>query len=301
MGQENIAFVDEQISKLLKSHTVRVSDVKPRCILALQCVPKKNNKIRLVMDCRPINLYMNTPKFSQEGIDAVIDIVEADDEMITIDLTEGFHHIPIHPDHQQFLGFKWRNQYFVWQYLPFGVACAPYFFNKVIKPVVTYLRENGIRLAPFVDDFIVFLKRISATDHMDLTCQTFNELGWEINNEKLELIPSKERVFVGYIVSTKNSIPWIRTLPSKVRKLRRLISKHIGENAIKARSLARIIGQCIAMTKVVLPGKLLLRNCYRVLKTKQTWDSIVYLSKQAKDDLLWWLNSLKSWNGAPVT
>ena len=120
-------FMDEQVKKLLQNEVIRESETKPKCILAMQCVPKKGNKLRLVMDCRPINESIKTPTFSQEGITAVAEIIEDDDLMVTMDLKDGFHHIFIHPDHQQYLGFTWRGRFYVWQFLPFGISCAPYF------------------------------------------------------------------------------------------------------------------------------------------------------------------------------
>ena len=53
-----------------------------------------------------------------------------------------------------------------------------------------------------------------------------------------------------------------------------------------------------------MPTKLLLRNVYRVLSTRQGWDSIVMivvLTNSARNDLLWWMTTLKGWNGVPLT
>ena len=293
-------FIDQEIAELLKNGTVAESKTQPRCVLALQCVPKKGNKLRLVLDCRPVNENMITPKFSQEGISSVFDLVEKDDLMITIDLVSGFHHIPVRECDQQLLGFRWRGKYYIWKYLPFGVACAPYYFNKIVRPVVVYLRENNIRLAPLVDDFIVFLKKMLATDHKELVLQTFQELGWHVSFEKSHLDPAPEQTFVGFIVSTVGGTPWIRTLPSKIRKLRRSIVTCLKCDSISARQLARIVGQCIAMTKAIMPGKLLLRNCYSVLKNKSSWDASVQLTEGAISDLNWWLHGLRSWNSTII-
>ena len=44
-------FVTEQVKQLLSIGAVRKVDKKLYCILALQCVPKKNKKLRLVLNC----------------------------------------------------------------------------------------------------------------------------------------------------------------------------------------------------------------------------------------------------------
>ena len=39
----------------------------------------------------------------------------------------------------------------------------------------------------------------------------------------------------------------------------------------------------MAMTKAVIPAKLLLRNSYRVLRNKSSWDANVVLSNAARN------------------
>ena len=298
--KHQVSFMDEQVCKLLNQGVIEVSEVKPHCILAMQCVPKKGGKLRLVMDCRPINENIKTPKFTQEGITAVADMIEPDDVMVTFDLKDGFHQVLIKEEFRKYLGFKWRNKYYVWKYLPFGVACAPYFFNKVIKPVVSFLRENGLRIAPFVDDFLLCIKLMNATDHKDLALAVFQECGWTLNWEQSSLEPSTTKTFVGFVITTENNRPWVSVMPVKIRKLKRTIVRCLHKEVVTKRELARITGQCIAMSKAIIPGKLLLRNCYRVLSTKKSWDDEVTLTEEAKKDLRWWHSAINSWNGAPL-
>ena len=40
--------------------------------------------------------------------------------------------------------------------LPFGFAAAPIVFSKVMRELVKYMRSLGIRLLPFMDDFLFF-------------------------------------------------------------------------------------------------------------------------------------------------
>ena len=260
--------------------------------------PKKGGKLRLVMDCRPINVNMETPKFAQEWIPVMSELIQSEDEMITIDLQNGFHHVGIYEDDQSY--FSWGGKYYIWTALPFGVQCAPYFFNKILRPVIKFLREIGIRIAPFVDDFLIMAKAMFMADHSDFTINTFEELGWRLNRDKCQLIPSKERSFVGFLLSTKGE-PWLRVMPQKIRKLQGAINGILLKQHVSARQLACILGQCIAMTKAVIPGKLLLCNCYRVLSTKRDWeDTQLVLTDAAIKDLKWWKTAIKGWNRAPL-
>ena len=89
-------------------------------------------------------------------------------------------------------------------------------------------------------------------------------------------------------------------MPNKIRKLRRSIVHALHSHSIPVRTLARIAGQCISMTKAIVPGKLLLRNIYRIIASRDNWDSIVCLDQPSIGDLKWWLHALKGWNRAPL-
>lgn len=64
-----------------------------------------------------------------------------------------------------------------------------------------------------------------------------------------------------------------------------------------ARALARITGQCISMSKAVIPAKLLLRNLYKLLRQRKYWQDILILDQGCLKDLGCWQTVLKSWNG----
>ena len=115
------------------------------------------------MDCRPVNHYTDTPTFSQEGISAVSEQIQSDDQLISIDLESGFHHIPIFPEHQKYVGMKWKGKYYAWCCYPFGISYGPYFFQKTLHPVIVFIRQNGIRLAAFMDDFLLMISCRSRT------------------------------------------------------------------------------------------------------------------------------------------
>ena len=140
---------------------------------------------------------------------------------------------------------------------------------------------------------------ITMTDHKDFLLDTLEQCGWQVNFEKCQLQPSTNAVCVGFALSTHGSRgPWLKVLPSKLRKLHRTIKQCLSRNAITARSLARIIGQCVSMTRAIVPAKLLLRSVYHVLVTRNNWESLLALSPQVRNDLNWWLSPLKDWNGA---
>lgn len=298
-------FVDEEIVNLLRNQAIREVDFKPHCVSPISVVPKKNNKKRLVIDLRAINNCLSNPYFRNEGIEVAKQYIQPNDRMVTFDLKDGYHHIPLHEKCQTFLGFKWREKYYVWQVCPFGLSSSGYFFNKVIRAIVQYYRQQDIRLIFFVDDGILFTQQSTLTDHYDMIIHGLQELGLKINFEKSCLQPKTSVEWIGYILNSvgHDHMPWIYIPKKRITKLRHdinrtLIRNHLG---IKARHLARITGQCISMCKAVIPAKLKLRNLYKILRQRISWQSTLYLDEHAIQDLKWWYDALDNWNGAPAT
>ena len=139
------------------------------------------------------------------------------------------------------------------------------------------------------------------TYHRNSVIDSFKELGWQINFEKCKLEASLFAVFVGSIITTDGDRGmWIKVQAQKIRKLKRCIRIALERKTITVRSLAKITGQCISMTKAIVPTKLLLRNTFRVLKGRDSWDLLVTLTAAAEKNLKWWLGAFIGWNRAAL-
>ena len=301
LTDKEVTFVDNEIQELLLSGAIRISETKPVCISPLKCVPKRQT-FRLIHDLRYVNKHLESVKFQYDGIETVCEYIQPLDELVTVDLKSGFHHVPVLKAHQKYLGFKWRSVWYVWQVLPFGLGCSPWYFYKVLRPVVQFLREQHLRVVLYVDDLILMSTDSQITDHKDFVLQTFDELGLVINTEKSDLEPSTTKDYIGYTVTSKgpDGNPWLYVPAVRLRRLRKDIRRCMKRGRLHARLLAKIIGQCISMSKAVPPTKLKVRALYRLLNTKQSWSDILVLGSEANESLQWFLDCMDSWNGALV-
>ena len=75
--------------------------------------------------------------------------------------------------------------------------------------MVSFLCENGIRIVPYVDDFLIMCEERVFTDHVDFVFHTLCELGFTINLEKSVLEGQHEIPFIGFNVHTDTDYPWI--------------------------------------------------------------------------------------------
>ena len=70
-----------------------------------------------------------------------------------------------------------------------------------------------------------------------------------------------------------------------------LLVKTLNSMHVSARDLAKVAGQCISMTKAIVPGKMLLCNIYLIITSCTDWeDKHLLLLEEVFKDLKWWLN-----------
>ncbi len=143
------SFVSSEIRTLLKRGCISQVDPKDRtqqvfCCMPLQVAPKRNGKLRLILDCRWVNQYISCPTFKQPGIDEVATQIEEGDILVSLDLESGFHHVKFNPLARKYVAFYWQGKFYMWRVLPFGIKCAPYYLYKILRPVISYLRNQGV-------------------------------------------------------------------------------------------------------------------------------------------------------------
>lgn len=299
-------FIDKEISRLLESGSIRRVLEKPYIVSPIKCVPKKGppgDNLRLIVDLRYVNEHIECATFSHEGIDTVCNFIQSGDFMVTVDFEKGFHHVPVHKDYHEYLGIYHKGVFYVYQSLCFGLKCSPYYFHKILRPVVEFLRSNDLRLVLYVDDCLLMCSKSQITDHSDFVLHTFSDLGWRVNLAKSSLVPETQKRYLGFNIDTlgPSSEPWITVPKDRIKVLRKDITRILLHDSVNVRKLARVAGQCVSMTKAILPAKLLLRNIYRTIASRTSWDSVVYLDAGSVKDLVWWLSALETWNGHFMT
>ena len=102
----NGKFVEDSIDQLLASECVKEVSEIPYCVNLLTVAEGK--KLRLVLDLRNINCYLNITKYKYENLQTVREILDENDFFVTFDLKSGYHHVLIAPEHKKYLGFTWE-------------------------------------------------------------------------------------------------------------------------------------------------------------------------------------------------
>ncbi len=295
-------FVDQQVAELLLQDRIRrIPNKEAHCVLPLLVVAKKGGKLHLVLDCRHLNNNISCPSFKQEGLESVSTQILPGDKLFSSDISSGFHHLRMRPNERKFLCFTWRNHTFCWTVLPFGVKSAPYLFSKVIKEVIKYFRASDVRCTAWVDNFIFMVKTDKVESQLQFIQSTFHDLGLVLNRDKCDFDCTGLTTFVGFLVHSEGSKgPWLQVPKKKIVILQWLLRTVLRQSSVPVHTWARVAGKCVSLSCAVIPGKLLLRNVYRTIGLRHSWEDRMFLDKPTCSDLDWWLQALPNWNGKPL-
>ena len=160
--------------------------------------PKKGNKWRPIINLRPLNRLIRPLKFKMETLRSILPHLSRNMWATSVDLSDAYLHIPIHPEHQHFLAFSVEGETFQFRALPFGLSTAPRVFTRVTRVVAAFLRRQGIQIFMYLDDWLIVAHDYdTAKRHTDVVVQTASRLGWLVNREKSELEPSQHPTFLG--------------------------------------------------------------------------------------------------------
>ena len=220
MDREQEKALDQEIAEMVAKKAIEeVNPQKIHFISPMFVVPKKGGRWRPVLNLKSLNQYVRKTHFKMEDIRNLKDILQENDFMAKLDLREAYFSIPMAEESRKFLQFKWKRKCFQFTCLPFGLSSAPYIFTKLLKPVLTCLREQGIRCLMYIDDMLILGKTQEELTHNFQICKSLLiSLGFMVNEEKSVAGPLQELEFLGFLISSKSM-----TLTVTTEKLKSLI------------------------------------------------------------------------------
>ena len=127
-------------------------------------VPKSEGRWRLILNLKALNQFVIHEHFKMEDIRCVKDLLNWGDYMCKLDLKDAYLSIPIQQSFRKFLKFSWQGKMHEYTALPFGLSAAPRVFTKLLKPILATLRQRGIRLIAYLDDFLIVGKSKKETE-----------------------------------------------------------------------------------------------------------------------------------------
>ena len=102
---ESLSLVEEVNKLLLKGAVEKIEPEGPGFYSRIFLVPKKNGKLRLIIDLSRLNTFLEIQSFKMETANKVRQAIQPNDWAISLDLTDAYLHVPIHRQSRKYLRF----------------------------------------------------------------------------------------------------------------------------------------------------------------------------------------------------
>ena len=106
----------------------------------------------MILNLKALNKSIVYHHFKMNPLGSVIRLISPNCFMATIDLKDAHYSLPGSEQHQKYLKFHWKGNFYKFTCFPNGLCFCPRKFTKLIKPVHSCLRLQGHSLAACIDD-----------------------------------------------------------------------------------------------------------------------------------------------------
>lgn len=191
------AAIDKQVDEWLKAGVIvpGSSDFSFQVVLA----KKKDNSDRVCVDLRKLNKRTIKDRFPAPLMEEVLDTLQGAKIFTTIDLKNGFFHVPVEEKSRKYLSFVTHNGQYLFTAAPFGFCNSPPIFHRFIYDTFRDLINQGIMIAYMDDICIVAKDEQQAIERMEIVFKRASDAGLKINWKKCQFL-LKRIEFLGHIV-----------------------------------------------------------------------------------------------------
>lgn len=178
-------------------------------------VTKSAGKLRLVVDYSEVNKCLEQRTFRMDQLADLVSVLQPKDSLFKADITDAYYHLRLRSSDQMKLTFQIGDQVYIPLCLNCGLSVAPWFFTKIMKPVVAYLRKRGHRVYSYLDDFFGAARpgspnapasekdtRVLELEFRDM----FGKLGISIHPRKCDFTGSRRIEVLGILIDTERAM-----------------------------------------------------------------------------------------------
>lgn len=190
-------IVEKQLEEWLREGIIRPSSSEYASPVVL--VAKKDGQTRLCCDYRKINRNIVKDRFPLPLIEDILDRLQGARYFSTLDLKNGFFHVPIAEDSIKYTAFVTHEGQYEFLKCPFGLCNSPAVFQRYISHIFRELTMQNIVLYYMDDLIIISPDETSGIERLKMVLQVARDYGLEIKKKKCQIL--KQRVtFLGFII-----------------------------------------------------------------------------------------------------
>lgn len=193
--------LEEELNTLLELGIIEASNGKYTSPVFF--VPKKDGKLRLVVNFQKLNAITVKDGYPLPHIDDILDSLGGSGCFTVLDAAFGFWQIPLHPNSVEKTGFCTKKGVYHFLTLPMGLANSPSVYQRTMNNI---LREYlGVFVYVFVDDYVVYSKDVEThAKHLQLVFDACMKANLKLKLAKCQFCKDKV-VYLGHEIS-KNGL-----------------------------------------------------------------------------------------------
>jgi hypothetical protein len=203
-ARDNMDFVWQEVKRLVKSGQVIKVKEAPQIVNPLSVAYNINAdgtyKARLVTDLsRWVNKFVIPDRYRMARLQNTLAQSSKGDYQNVFDITKAYHHIRLHPESYNLVGFcvespEGVEEFYHYFVLVFGLGPAGQALGRVMRPVVFFLSLEGVRSTMYVDDGRTLAgSKEKADKDYKLTLDTFLKAGFTIAEDKSDKLGQQGR------------------------------------------------------------------------------------------------------------
>ena len=205
-----------------------------------------------------------------------------------VDLLDAYLHVPVAKHFRRYLAFMWGRKAFQFSAVPFGLSLAPAIFTGIMNHPLKVVRGKGIHAVVYLDDWLVWANSFEACRRaLEVVLNTLKSLGFLINEEKSQLRPSQQLVWLG--AEWDSEFSEIRVPMVYAEKLSLEVEQLLAADGVTRKDLEKVLGS------MAFAAQISSENAYRkklVSPILQQWEKSDTSPRQIpphfKEDLTWW-------------
>ena len=140
-----------EISALIKKGAVELAPPSPWFYSHVFEVMKASGLWRPIIGLSILNKFVCQSRFKMETNRSVLNAIQRDDKMFSIDLKDAYFQVPVHPESRKYLRFAAFSKVFQFKVLCFSLSLAPQVFTRFMALVSTILHRLGVQILSYLD------------------------------------------------------------------------------------------------------------------------------------------------------
>ncbi len=292
--------LEKEIESLIAIGAVEEVFTRPEVVTPIFGVPKTHEEaIRLIHDLRLVNETLETRKFTMKGLYELETAITRGDFMIAVDMRKGYYQVLVHPEDRGKLGFRWRDKFFRFKVMPFGLSTAPRAYIEMVRFIATWIRrEFDVKLVAYLDDWLILhADKEYLTNITPQILQVLFNFGLIVGPDKCSLIPAQTMVFLG--VEVYSDTMTFRLTETKRQAYSQMVARVLKDLRSLTRTWASLAGK-LGFCRVVVGDAAMvrIRSILKQVNSAKREDSARIMRQSIYSgclkDLEWWKECLET-------